>query len=326
MVASLFVCRAGVARYIYLVLGVVLVLWSSILALVSPQLRTLSSFIHSPLVPWKEDYSEVSCSAKKFTTPSSPSSMQLGIASEVYLISLPWRQDRRQQMEHLQASKEINWTVIDALDPSDIAISHIFERIISQRSSQPSKGHGDDLGSAFHWPADINAIAASTEYFEASGSDLWTSADTQGIRNATSSSLGVSLHPNVTCATQDHFVPSFQPSLPDWMILTAPKISCWYSHVSAIRKFIDKVNATPEDVAVFLEDDIDMEKDIEIRMRHVWPSLPHGWDIVFLGKRRCYVASLQLMLYRIPQVTVGQMNPSTLHFHRLGPCLRHMTC
>jgi GR25 family glycosyltransferase involved in LPS biosynthesis len=191
--------------------------------------------------------------------------MQLGVASEVYLISLSWRQDRRQQMEHLQASKEINWTVIDALDPSDIAISHIFERIISQRLPQPSKGHGDDLGSAFNWPADINAIAASTEYFEASGSDLWTSADTQGIRNATSSSLSVSPHPNVTCATQDHSVPSFKPSLPDWMT----KISCWYSHVSAIRKFIDKVNATPEDVAVFLEDDINMEKDIEIRMHHV---------------------------------------------------------
>ncbi|KAG2036182.1 hypothetical protein BDR03DRAFT_960400 [Suillus americanus] len=209
--------------------------------------------------------------------------MQLGIASEVYLISLPWRQDRRQQMKHLQASKEINWTVVDALDPSDIAVGHIFERIVSQRSLQHSKGRRDDLGSAFRWPADINAIAASTGYFGASGSDLWTSADTQDSRHSTSPSLNVSPHPNVTCATQDHSVPFFKPSLPDWMILTAPKISCWYSHVSAVRKFIDRVNATPEDVAVFLEDDIDMEWDIEIRMRHVWPSLPHGWDMVFLG-------------------------------------------
>ncbi|KAG1775109.1 hypothetical protein EV702DRAFT_1280213 [Suillus placidus] len=277
MVASLFVYRAGIARYIYLVLGV-LVLWSSILALVSPQLRTLPPFVRSPRVPWKEDRSEVSCSANNFTPSFSSSSTQLGIASEVYLISLPWRQDRRQQMEHLQASKEISWTVVDALDPSDIAIGHIFERIVSQRSLQPSKGHRDDV---FRWPADINAIAASTEYLGTSGSDLWASADTQDNKHTTSSSR--SIYPNVTCATHDHSVPSFKPSLPDWMILTAPKISCWYSHVSAVRQFTDRENTTPEDVAVFLEDDIDMEKDIDIRMRHVWPSLPHGWDMVFLG-------------------------------------------
>ncbi|KAG1814557.1 hypothetical protein EV424DRAFT_1348738 [Suillus variegatus] len=285
MVTNLFVSRVGIARYIYLVLGVILVLWSWIPALrvVSPQLSSLPSFVHSR-VHWKEgDYSEVSCSTKNFTTLFSPSSTQLGIASEVYLISLPWRQDRRKQMGHLQASKEISWTVVDALDPSDITIGHILEQIISQRSLQPSKGPLDDLGSIFRWPADINAIAYSTEYFGASGSDLWTSADTQNSRHTTLSSLSVSHHPNVTCATQDNSVPPFNPSLPDWMILAAPKISCWYSHVSAIRQFINRVNTTPEDVAVFLEDDIDMERDIEIRMRHIWPSLPHGWDMVFLG-------------------------------------------
>jgi GR25 family glycosyltransferase involved in LPS biosynthesis len=191
-------------------------------------------------------------------------------------------------MEYLQAYKEINWTVVDALDPSDIAIGHIFDRIVSQRSPQPSRGHRDDFGSNFRWPADINAIATSTEYLGASGSDLWTSTNTQDSRHTTSSSISVSPHPNITCATQDYSVPSFKPSLPDWMILTAPKISCWYSHVSAVRKFINRVNTTPEDVAVFLEDDIDMEKDIEMRMRHVWPSLPHGWDMVFLGKHWCY--------------------------------------
>ncbi|KAG0703436.1 hypothetical protein DFH29DRAFT_1042333 [Suillus ampliporus] len=190
------------------------------------------------------------------TTPS-----QLGIASDVYLISLSWRQDRRQQMEHLRASKDINWTVVDALDPSDIAISPFTSS----------------------WPADINALAASTEHLRSSGSDLWTFGDTQDRRLTTSSSISVSLHSNVTCATQDHSVPPFKPSLPDWMILTAPKISCWYSHVSAIRQFVDRGNASTEDVAVFLEDDIDMEKDIEIRMRQVWTSLPPGWDMVFLG-------------------------------------------
>ncbi|KAG1746927.1 hypothetical protein EDB19DRAFT_333208 [Suillus lakei] len=280
MVASLFICRGSVTRYIYLVLGLVLVLWSSILALVSPQLTTLPPFVRS----WKEeDHSAVLCSAKNITSSLFPPSAQLGIASQVYLISLPWRQDRRQQMEHLRTSKEINWTVIDALDPSDITISHIFERIVSQRSLWPSKGHRDDLGPVFHWPADINALAAPTAYLEPSGSDLWTSSDAQNRRLTTSSSPSVSPQPNVTCANQDNSIQPFKPSLPDWMVLTAPKVSCWYSHVSAVRQFIDRGNVAPEDVAVFLEDDIDMEKDIEIRIRHIWTSLPPGWDMVFLG-------------------------------------------
>ncbi|OJA19701.1 hypothetical protein AZE42_08384 [Rhizopogon vesiculosus] len=120
--------------------------------------------------------------------------------------------------------------------------------------------------SDFRWPAHINAFAASTEHLEPFGADLWTIVNT----------------------LDDNFLllpplASRRPGLPEWMILTPPKVSCRYSHVSAIRQFIDRGNATPEDAAVFLEDDIDMEKDIDLRMRHVWNSLPPAWDMVFLA-------------------------------------------
>jgi GR25 family glycosyltransferase involved in LPS biosynthesis len=254
--------------------GVVLFLWSLVLAFV--------------------DHGPVSLSAQHIVIPSGsfPPSAQLGIASEIYLISLPSRQDRRRQMEHLREFQGINWTVVDALDPSDIAISHIFDWIASQRLLQPV-----DSDSVFRWPANINALAASTEFLEPFGADFWTSADARD--HTTSSPSSIFPHLNVTCATHDHSMPPSNHSLPDWMILTAAKISCWNSHVLAIRQFIDRGNATTGDVAVFLEDDIDMEKDIDLRMRHVWNFLPPGWDIVFLGMYCIYstLSTTNVMLH-----------------------------
>lgn len=281
--------------------GIVLFLWSLVLALV--------------------DHGLVSLSAQHIVIPSGPfpPSAQLGIASEIYLISLPSRQDRRHQMEHLREFQGIEWTVVDALDPSDIAISHIFDWIASQRLLQPVNSD-----TVFRWPANINALATSTEFLEPFGADFWTSADARD--HATSSPSSIFPHLNVTCATHDHYIPPSNHSLPDWMILTAPKISCWNSHVLAIRQFIDRGNATTEDVAVFLEDDIDMEKDIDLRMRHVWNFLPPGWDIVFLGMYCIYsiLHCLQPTSCCIIQVTAGQTNHSTLNFYHLGSRLRHM--
>jgi hypothetical protein len=34
---------------------------------------------------------------------------------------------------------------------------------------------------------------------------------------------------------------------------------------------------------IVLEDDIDMEFDLEKRLRSMWPALPNNWDIVMLG-------------------------------------------
>jgi GR25 family glycosyltransferase involved in LPS biosynthesis len=39
----------------------------------------------------------------------------------------------------------------------------------------------------------------------------------------------------------------------------------------------------PDDSVIVLEDDIDMEFDLEKRLRGMWPALPNNWDIVMLG-------------------------------------------
>ena len=95
----------------------------------------------------------------------------------------------------------------------------------------------------------------------------------------------------LTCAVQDrtHGV-RFKPSLPSYMMLTPPKLACWYSHLDAIMTFAaldgsleDDEHGRPPAAALFLEDDVDMERDIGARLEEIWGILPKDWDIVFLG-------------------------------------------
>jgi len=57
------------------------------------------------------------------------------------------------------------------------------------------------------------------------------------------------------------------------------EIACWHSHFEVFRKIADG----DDDVAIIFEDDIDMEWDLERRLRYIWPFLPDGWDQVMIG-------------------------------------------
>ena len=57
------------------------------------------------------------------------------------------------------------------------------------------------------------------------------------------------------------------------------EIACWHSHYEVLRAIADG----DDDVAIILEDDIDMEWDLERRLRYVWPFLPEKWDQVWIG-------------------------------------------
>ena len=101
----------------------------------------------------------------------------------------------------------------------------------------------------------------------------------------------------LTCASKNHVTgPPFDASLPGYMLLTSAKIACWRSHLEIIRKVAEggESGKSMDDsqagaVAVVLEDDVDMERDIHARLREVWGLLPSEWDIVFLGDLYCVV-------------------------------------
>ncbi|CAE7151318.1 unnamed protein product [Rhizoctonia solani] len=61
--------------------------------------------------------------------------------------------------------------------------------------------------------------------------------------------------------------------------LSLAAISCWYSHYQVLRSVADG----PDEAVVVFEDDIDMEFDLEKRLREMWRALPVDWDVVMLG-------------------------------------------
>jgi GR25 family glycosyltransferase involved in LPS biosynthesis len=63
------------------------------------------------------------------------------------------------------------------------------------------------------------------------------------------------------------------------MIQRDSEIACWHSHFEVLRKIADG----DDDVALIFEDDIDMEWDLERRLRYLWQFLPDKWDLVLIG-------------------------------------------
>jgi len=65
---------------------------------------------------------------------------------------------------------------------------------------------------------------------------------------------------------------------PDWP-LKPVEIACWHSHFEVLRRIADG----DDEVAIVFEDDVDMEWDLDRRLRRIWPFLPEEWDMVMLG-------------------------------------------
>jgi hypothetical protein len=229
----------------------------------------------------------------------------LGFASQIYVISLPERQDRREPMERLRSALNLSWTIIDATPFTNPLIYRIFDWVVYQREQSPLGGGDPSTGietsanSVFRWPREINALSVLTrEPLLPSGSDVWTTQPPPlpvSIRPSSPSSP-----PPLMSAVDDYSMPTGTLSVVHWMKLTPARVACWYSHVSAIRTFTDRDDTQPEDVAVFLEDDIDMEKDIADRLSGIWKVLPTGWDIVLLGES----TEIYLFLSKQKEMTV----------------------
>ncbi|KAF9221282.1 hypothetical protein BS17DRAFT_657135, partial [Gyrodon lividus] len=197
----------------------------------------------------------------------------LGIASaHPYVISLPQRQDRRQRMEFLRTIQGLTWSIIDAIPENAPSVNRILNWVAAERTQRAEDAKIGSGNSAFRWPAEIDAFAVTQAPLSPLGSDSWPTKPSSPTARS-----------NLTCATEDHSVPALTDSTPEWLKLSPAKIACWYSHVSAIRQFVDRPNSRMEDVAIILEDDIDMEKDIASRLSDIWTVLPPGWDTVFLG-------------------------------------------
>ncbi|KDQ17567.1 hypothetical protein BOTBODRAFT_29737 [Botryobasidium botryosum FD-172 SS1] len=258
----------------------------------------------------------------KLPSNVSTTTSSLGVASRVFVVSLPRRLDRRQRMLRLGNALGFNFTWVDALEAKHGLVGRIMERVRWQRDLESIHAHGgrpyrvqhgaegvkgtihgnrspsqgalhDVFEDAINLPLDSNSPLGLR------GADLWAldsanplssditdplapvnfpdtrppilcaqSAGPKGPHNNDSSPT-----PHVNTNTAD------QESLPHWRILSRAMIACWHSHLSVLRQ----VAEGQDHVAIVLEDDVDMEWDLESRLKGMWGALPHDWDLVMLG-------------------------------------------
>jgi hypothetical protein len=234
----------------------------------------------------------------------------LDIISKIYVISLPRRTDRRLQMDRLRDAIHLNWTYWDACEANAPVVSTILRQVRVLRSQlvpRPKSG-GDALWamrhnmtvSAFDWPHNLEDVICSQETLQHSGADLWTRPSSHSLSDldvpaeivdpyafnptrSPSEPVQVSALSDpipLACASGNNVSAASLPNLPPYRHLTPAKVACWYSHLQAIREI---ANGKDETVLI-LEDDVDIERDVRLRLRALLDALPNDWDIVYLGK------------------------------------------
>lgn len=183
--------------------------------------------------------------------------------SQIYVVSLATRTDRRSRMERLRLQMGLRWTYFDATNSSDSAVyaAEYFVRAYRQRTMPKS------FQDSFRWPDD--AIEHSVNSLSILPSPPLTA------------SHAIQIHSDpLTCALEDSKILGYRESMPEYKVLTHARIACWISHLEVIRRIANDFSV---DYGVILEDDVDMEKDISLQLLHLWQYLPQTWDILFLG-------------------------------------------
>ena len=202
----------------------------------------------------------------------------LGVASNIFVISLRRRPDRRSDMLKLADVMHLDFTWVDAIGADDPHIDLIMQCVRAQRylESLPSFKPGSFK--------DVFTQSAPDGLF---GSDLWTlnASDPRAAQETNVLSVSRNLVDKddpIPCTKGSPFRPlAVSPDKPGkTTVLSRPMVACWHSHLQVIRRI---VRAPENRVSIIFEDDIDLEWDVETRLVALWPFLPQDWDIVFLG-------------------------------------------
>ncbi|KAF8816615.1 hypothetical protein BYT27DRAFT_7181425 [Phlegmacium glaucopus] len=208
--------------------------------------------------------------------------MSLGVADNIFVISLRNRHRRRGDMEKLRMSLGLHWTYVDALDADAPLVSQIMDWVKALRTGPPHILNTTRTASGllpdninFAWPGDTDTLTNSRDKL-----DIWST----GVWPPPTEVMKPAPYLPITCATKNYSLTEYNTELKEYLILTYPRIACWHSHLSVIHGIVNNTPAGSSRVAIILEDDVDMEKNISEQMSYLWPSLPVDWDIVFLGE------------------------------------------
>lgn len=219
--------------------------------------------------------------------------------TQIYVVSLAGRGARRADMEILRGALGLQWEYFDAIYIDNTLIGRILHWVERVRSTllfpsqsadtnvaSGSEGNGNGNGDGDNkadiipfWPEHIEDIAHSNQEIPLLDSLIWE--------------LPISRPPYqpLSCNEFDfHVLDQSVDETPEHMRLTSGRVACWYSHLSVLHLHANTLPSASGkgSIALILEDDVDMERDIVQQMESLWNDLPDDWDMVFLGTFRLF--------------------------------------
>lgn len=71
--------------------------------------------------------------------------------------------------------------------------------------------------------------------------------------------------------------------------LSGGEVGCFLSHKQCVERFLE----TDADYAIVIEDDLKIQKNFEIFLREIVPSLPRGWHVINFGNEKNKIFSIE---------------------------------
>ncbi|KZT38747.1 hypothetical protein SISSUDRAFT_1033120 [Sistotremastrum suecicum HHB10207 ss-3] len=289
--------RCGGGRRIIILSLLVAVLFIALISSLSTAARYATPHTNNSSTLLDEDEAYRARISAIRSTDTRPHSKTLGVADNVYLITLPQRTDRRERMDKIARALDITFTYFEGTDHHSERVAKIMDRVkwqrgrIDDRDAEPAdwpeadtESHPEVIFDAypFQWSSDVivNQLNPLNNSLGIAGSDYWTLDPPDPVWEAS--------HPLPSTKDKKMIMTTigFNDAYKN-VALTNAMIGCWDSHARLWRKIVEN----GDKVAIIFEDDIDMEFDIEKRILRMWPALPKDWDVVMLG--HCWSAEYE---------------------------------
>lgn len=212
------------------------------------------------------------------SSDTSPHSKTLGVFDRIYVINLAARDDRRRIMIDLERAMDIEFTWHNATFYEEDVVGRIMGRLrrwridnkkdetVGQKSEDPNQPY------VFKWSEDV---FEERDALGVRGADLWSEEEEERLGHLEGETTSSNSTATVLLDAYGEDGEEFG-KIP----LRLSQVACWHSHYNVLRRIAEG----NDEVVLILEDDVDMEWDLDHRLRIMWPFLPRDWDVVMLGR------------------------------------------
>ncbi|GAA6003047.1 glycosyltransferase family 25 protein [Rhodotorula paludigena] len=238
----------------------------------------------------------------------------------IYVLSLPSRTDRREQMAQLARAHGLKITFVDASFKNEPFIRWIAERAVEVRRDRVqimAKARGVDASSlggltiGNDWLVQTPSPDSKTPFpprndkrFPPSG-DWVAHLESHAERGTLDQLVPSDPNLNISAVLWDH-----NERIPGRQVNDGV-ISTYWGHTRAMKKIIENGDRS----ALILEDDVDVEWDLERLWSRIERRLPEEWDATFLG--HCWGKEMLQPQYLHPHLHRSTV-PLCLHAYALS--------